>query len=291
MRDAAKIQPTGLKPGIYIDLDEDQYHADPALSFSSMKIINSGGNPFDQSFKKVDTDPMKKGKEMHLLLLQEDEFYEKYRVVPGDKYDPDKEPMRRDRWLEMKEAIGVLREQQTVDVMLSDGIAEASIVWEDPDTGLRFRSRHDYFKPAYTVDYKTADSIEDKKLQWKISDYGYDMQSWMYTEARSHLRMMLRDGKRCIHGASKEQKEIIKEFRQDDRNLFAFIFQMPKYPFSARIIKLDQWSMDNGRSRCNEAIYRACDNLEQHGFEHWPICTGQIEEFSMMYGSNPNGGE
>ena len=77
-------QPEVIKEGIYFDLPIDQYHADPAISSSGIKLLlknpqkywdKSAMNPEKES---ADTDALRVGKAMHCLLLEPEKFEDEF---------------------------------------------------------------------------------------------------------------------------------------------------------------------------------------------------------------------
>lgn len=76
--------PTGLKPGLYINLDEDAYHGDPALGSGSVRALakcpiyywtESWMNPF--RVKDTDTAALLFGRALHKLVLEGGKAFER----------------------------------------------------------------------------------------------------------------------------------------------------------------------------------------------------------------------
>ncbi len=91
---------------------------------------------------------------------------------------------------EFTSLIGMVRalsEHQTARQLLSGGRYELSIVWDDPQTGLRCKGRIDCEKAAagQTVDLKT--SINCHRLSWAIAFYGYHRQAAFYSDGMQVL--------------------------------------------------------------------------------------------------------
>lgn len=62
------------------------------------------------------------------------------------------------------------------------GSAELSLVWDDPETGIRCKCRIDWYSEAdgRFVDLKTTRCADIHKFQYAIERYGYDQQMAMY---------------------------------------------------------------------------------------------------------------
>jgi hypothetical protein len=82
---------------------------------------------------------------------------------------------------------------------LSSGYAEVSIFWTDEATGVRFKARLDYMRPAAIIDLKTYGSPADVApvsfFLGQVAKYGYDFQRSCYVEAWKQLARLIPEGR------------------------------------------------------------------------------------------------
>lgn len=274
----------GFGPSIHFGIDDKTYHADPALSYSGMKMLlespveywlASAMNPHRTEFE---TDAMKAGKEFHTLLLEPDEFNKRYYITPVEPINQNKRMIRLTDYNEMKEAIRVLREMENFDLLLSGGYPEVAIFWRDPATGVMCRSKHDYFTPFYSSDYKTTDTLFDPYLRGKITRYGYNIQSVVYTESRMQIRQALLKDEAVIYGDV--DPEFLRAFIKNDYDSFVFIWQKKKAPFAAQINPLSSHYLDKGERMARKAINTFVAYINKYGTDRWPVSDGRIRELA-----------
>ncbi len=291
MREAASIQPVGLKPGIYFGLDFDIYADDPALNYSGIKSLLQSeavywvSSPLNAARKeRKKTDAMKFGSALHCLILEPESFSDRFTVVPGQAYQPDKEIIRKteyDRMQAMAEVIHTMPEKG----ILVGGAAEATIVWECPSTGIRMKARHDYFCPRWSVDYKTTDSINESSIKNSFWKYGYYIQDYHYRESRLRLKEALRERKAGVFGKM-PYGDFIKDLLAGEDDAFAFVFQMGEEPYAAEVFECDMATVGRGATDTLHAVELYCDSLEKYGVGKWPPTRGGVREFSMSFGFN-----
>jgi hypothetical protein len=85
-----------------------------------------------------------------------------------------------------------LRRHKLASALLSadQGVAEQTIVWQDPQTGVMCRALLDQLRhpapagqPFFVPDYKTAESAHPDKVAKSLGDWGYHLQGWFYRQA------------------------------------------------------------------------------------------------------------
>lgn len=239
-------------PGIYLDIPEDEYHADPSLSSHGLKDLIANplefwmgwaGNPYRTPDEK--TEPMIVGTAYHIAFLEPDRFHDLY-AAPfeaadhpdayatvkdiraaikdlGEKpkgtskadlmdclrdIDPDAVSLDELKERHVSEAgdriilpRGVMDEIMMAEAELDrhskarnafrGGIAEVSIFWICPETGLPMKARLDYLKAtkygAQPTDLKTmsprADMPPDRLALSEFCKRRYDIQFAQYVEA------------------------------------------------------------------------------------------------------------
>lgn len=140
------------------------------------------------------------GQAFHCALLEPDLYATAYATQPvfGDLRTKDAKA-RRDAWTsenagkrpvkaEWAEAIRCMinnvRAHPLAGKMVRDGIAELSALWTDPHTGLRCRSRKDWYveKRAMVLDVKTTRDASYRSFSRDVYNYGYDTQFALYRD-------------------------------------------------------------------------------------------------------------
>lgn len=291
-----------LKPGLYFNLPEELYFTDSALSRTSIKQLLESpheywlDSPMNPAWKpphlRNDTNADKKrkremedGKAFHTLLLEPHLFPEQFKVIPGDPLTPDGRPIiERARFMEMKQQVDIVKEMEIPKQLLQDGYPEVTLVWRDEITGAMFKTRHDYFREFCSVDYKTIYRLNDGAVKAHMRTYAYDLQAALYFEARVVLKKLLKEKKAGVWGCN--DSAFIKRFMDDPDDMFAFIFQKTEAPYTARMIHLDDDSMEKSALEVLKAKHIYNYNMEKYGTRmKWPVSEGQLEEFSLSYGS------
>lgn len=93
MNAISKIAEAIHEPGIYLDLPEDEYHADPSLSASGVKLITVSPldfwveSPFNENKREKGSEAKDLGKAYHKMILEGPEAFEATYAVAPDKED------------------------------------------------------------------------------------------------------------------------------------------------------------------------------------------------------------
>lgn len=107
--------------------------------------------------------------------------YYKQKLAAFDEANRDVEIVSRDQYAAMRAIVESLEaDAKTRDLIHEKGATELSIVWEDPDTGLRCKGRIDKVCPASgrMADLKTTGNLP--RFSRSIADYGYHRQQAFY---------------------------------------------------------------------------------------------------------------
>lgn len=271
-----------IEPGIYADMDEAVYHADPALSASGAKRLLSPGCP---ALFKHDRDnggrPNKRafdvGHAAHKAVLGvggdvvvvRKTTKDKQSVPAGDYQTKSAQEHRDAIYAEGK--VPLLEwELRTVEAMADairrhprasklldpeQGSPEVSAFWHDEQHGIDRRARFDWLPTPtgaglLTVpDYKTTTSAEPRKFTRSIWNFGYDIQAVYYTDAILAHRLA-----------------------EDVR--FLFIAQETTAPYLVTVHELDDLSLKIGRERVDQAcaLFAECTATDT-----WPGYSDDIE--------------
>ncbi|MFF9240054.1 PD-(D/E)XK nuclease-like domain-containing protein [Streptomyces sp. NPDC014801] len=130
------------------------------------------------------------------------------------------------------------------------GVAERSIYWTDPATGVRCRIRPDWLRNRDTngrlivVDVKTARAVDPAALQRAVYEHGYHAQAAFYLAGVKALG---------LHG--------------DQEPAFIFAFQSKTPPYLVHLVELDFPALTLGAAR-NERALRIYAECQRTGI--WP---------------------
>lgn len=197
------------KPGLYHDISNEDYHAGPGISKSQLDLVSQ--SPALLSWSKLaPEDEAKKsslniGDAVHALLLEPHRFSKEFAVGPENA--PRNTRAGKEKWAEFEagltgQKVITAEEFRMMELMKgsvmahpiarwlieTEGEAEPSIYWTDPQTDLLCRCRMDKLigDHGVIVDVKTTADIH--KFKWSVRDYRYDVQDAFYNEGyRQHF--------------------------------------------------------------------------------------------------------
>lgn len=279
-------QPDGLEPGIYFNLSNEAYHADPALGHSGMVNIldswydywiDSPLNP-DKTFKQ--SEAMLFGDRCHLLLLDEKAFFDTY-YVTGSKYHPEKRLINRSDFEKIRESIQEIKNVPEAYAYFQNGMPEVSIFWRDIHTGIMLKIRVDYLRIFGGIDYKRARSLQNNTLGWQFVEYGYDIQQELYQQGILQAKKMLKKSLDFAKGDF--DKGWVESFRKSPHNLFRFLFQRSERPYIFKFKAVDDEILANARSQIEQAKMTYKKSVEMYGTARPPAGTGETETISIYH--------
>lgn len=199
-----------MKPGIYYDLSNAEYHASPGISNSGLGLIDESPATYIWNQRApVDEDKTKAldmGTALHCILLEPDEFKKRFIVAPEFNRRTNAGKEEEQEFLsecsELGKTIMTAEEGRKLNFMResalahpdakwlleSEGHAEASIYWSDSETGELCRIRPDRIikdRPII-IDVKKVDGMD--RFQRQVFDFGYHRQDAMYSDGyKSHF--------------------------------------------------------------------------------------------------------
>lgn len=255
-----------MQPGIYYDISNEDYHGGPGISKSQLDDIAI--SPAIYQWRKhapVDeekTSALDLGTALHCLLLEPDEFSKRFEVGPEVNRRTTAGKEKEKEFMERCKAEGItpithgdnrkltlMRESAMAHpiarwMLEAQGNAEASIYWNDRDTGVLSRCRPDKIITDFNwcVDVKsTADII---KFQKDFYSYRYHVQDAFYSDGyESHF---------------------------DETPTFAFLavstsIDCGRYP--VQVFIMDQQAKDAGRTEYKRNIHTFAECLSRN---EWP---------------------
>ena len=238
-----------------VQISNAQYHADPAVNASKLKLINSHGphaywncflNP--ERPEKKPTPAMLLGTLTHSCILEPDSFAEQFAVVSNRKTKKGKEEEAEakekgmtavtqsdmDLALNMRAAVF---DDQEAKKLLQKGVAEKSWWQDDEKTGLTMKARTDWFTGDTIVDLKTSRSgASPKEFAKAVANFGYHIQAAHYLEVTRAKR-------------------------------FIFLVVQSEWPFDVGLYELDEQRIDLGYRQRRQAL----DQISECQIsDHWP---------------------
>ncbi|EER8475121.1 exodeoxyribonuclease VIII [Escherichia coli] len=193
-----------IEPGIYYGISNENYHAGPGVSKSQLDDI--ADTPALYLWRKnapVDTTKTKTldlGTAFHCRVLEPEEFSNRFIVAPEFNRRTNAGKEEEKAFLMECASTGktviTAEEGRKIELMYqsvmalplgqwlveSDGHAESSIYWEDPETGILCRCRPDKIIPEFhwIMDVKTTADIQRFKTAYY--DYRYHVQDAFYSD-------------------------------------------------------------------------------------------------------------
>ncbi|MFE4857296.1 PD-(D/E)XK nuclease-like domain-containing protein [Streptomyces sp. NPDC056670] len=247
-------------PQIVDGLPADEYHADrTSISSSGLRALLAPGCPAQFKYDRDNPPAPKKefdlGNAAHLLVLGEGPELEV--VDYPDWRKKDAQDQRDAAYAEGKVPL-LAKDHDMVQAMADairqhpiagslftpgTGIAERSIYWTEPATGVRCRVRPDWL-PTRTdgrlivVDYKTCRAADADALQKSVYERGYHQQAAFYV-----------DGVKAAGLAG------------DFEPAFLFVFQTKTAPHLVHLVELDLPALAIGGARNRRALetYAECE--------------------------------
>jgi hypothetical protein len=198
-----------IEIGIYTDLSNEQYHADPAISRTGiMEFLKSPRkywaryiNP-ERPAKETKKD-WTLGSAFHTLILEPQLFPITYGMKPNpvllkdvgrEAYEKHKELIKItessdlillavDDWNNLFEMKKSLENHKEAWLLIEGAIYEQSYFWRDAHSGLMIKARPDILHDNMIVDLKTCTDASSHAYQREMVQYGYAIQGAMCRDA------------------------------------------------------------------------------------------------------------
>lgn len=289
-----------LEPGIYFGLNEDRYHADPALGSSNLRAIlkspsdywwNSWMNPTKPEPK--DTKDAQRGTAAHVYMLQGkpafDAAYVRRPDDPEGATPPEKGAITKE-WNKKASAAGKTlihgddydRIKIAATMIISDpevaeafigGIPEVSVFFRREDApDMPLKVRLDYLKPRAVTDLKSIKNL----LKIDFEEYcllmfarrNWAMQADLYLEGRRAMKALAAKG--AVFGADYD-KPLFKKIMESDEFAFGWVcYQADGAPLTwGKHVSPGNPILDIAHDQIEESIRRWRKNVQAYGTEMW----------------------
>lgn len=269
------LEPPVTAPVVIDGMSAEDYHADRnSISSTGLRKILAPGCPAQLRYDLDHPQPHKKefdlGHAAHLLVLGEGPELEVIDAPDWKKvatrelrdlaYAEGKVPLLAKDHDMVQAMAAAIREHPLAGPLFTPGtgVAEQSIFWTDPASGVRCRIRPDWLKqlPGLTlcVDYKTIKSADPDTVSKAIRDHAYHQQDAFYTDG-------------------------IWAALQPEDVRFIFVFQSKTAPYLITVRELADQDRDIGRAR-NERALRTYADCMAAGI--WPDWTGPVTDIPTI---------
>lgn len=139
------------------------------------------------------------GAAFHCAMFEPDRFANDYAIQPNFGDCRFKEAKaERERWRASNDGktpidpddgaaiagmIASIRRHPKAGPLLASGTPELTMLWTDPETGLRCKGRADFFAPQFrtVIDVKTTEDARPPAFAKSVANYGYHRQAAFYT--------------------------------------------------------------------------------------------------------------
>ncbi len=178
------------------------YHAYPAAGSSDLRtIINQSPAHYwwDKNNSSPSTPAQAFGTLVHQAILEPYDFHKKMIIEPT--FSGKGSQAAREEWHLANHGKVVMKQEQHDAIsgmiksvlahpkaaqLISDGSAEESFFWKDPETGVECKSRPDFLRDGHIiVDVKTTLDAGFTSFKKDVSNYGYYIQAAHYLEGAS----------------------------------------------------------------------------------------------------------
>lgn len=179
-----------------------EYQQIPGVNWSSLKHLMKSPLHYQHNLTQppADTAAFMAGRLFHTAVLEPDRVPLDYAVFTGPRRaGADWEQFKAAnagrtivKTEEYREALAMrdaVRAHKAASRILTGGVPERSITWDDPETGIMCKGRLDYLRPDGFVDLKRTANLDERRFQNTAHDLAYHMQFAFYTRGLRALGM------------------------------------------------------------------------------------------------------
>lgn len=240
--------------GVYLGLSEAAYFHEHRLGSTDLGKLHKTpadwwyGSRFNPDRKEKD---WKYGNErdfghgLHALLLEgEDAFAQKCELNTFESFKGGDARAWRDQMFldgrtilspeqhrNIRHMVALIQNHPDLGAPLGAGLSEVSVLWTDPERGIKLRARLDKLLPAYLIDLKSYGAHKrgrddnDRALRI-VAESSYDVQRYLYDIARAQMIEFIKAG--LVFGGTKEERDWLARFPEADEKRLAE--RMATYP-------------------------------------------------------------
>ena len=244
-----------------------EYHVHPAVSKSVLDQIARSplhARAYLDGVRAEPTAAMNFGTALHSAVLEPDLFRRQYATFEGDRRTKDGKARYEELVASGKSIISAadndvissmamsIRQHPVAAVLLQDGMAEASVFWTDPATGIECRCRPDWIRSdGVVVDLKTCEDASPFAFAKAVAAYRYHVQEAHYRAGTSAERFLfIAVEKKAPHAVAvyeldAEALQVGNQLRERDLQSFASCAEFgvwPGYATEVQTLTLPKWA-------------------------------------------------
>lgn len=291
----------GMKPGVYLKLDNEAYHAGPGISKSGLWTIDQQ-TPAHYKFPAPRDEETTQaiatkafGTAAHIAVLEPNRFEQAVYRGPDDR--------RGNKWKDAEEFCqfekktllvasaydNVLALRDTVHAdpwvnsIITGGepVVEASGYWIDEETGELCRCRPDLYRRdlGVIVDLKSTISAHPDAFAKSVINYGYHAQEAFYTDGWNALLNAKRKPDRKVKAKTDEDvDQELKGYAPGGVQGFVFLAWEKKSPYAFGVYELPPSIVEEGRAIMRRSLskYAECRKANR-----WPGYSEGVQELSF----------
>lgn len=129
-------------------------------------------------------------------------------------------------WREIQRDVAALRSNPEVSQFLTGGQAEVTVLWTDPERGVKMKCRFDYLRPGSFTDFKTFDNTQGRHLEQAILGAfrfnRYYIQGAVYWQAFEAIRESDLPVMRSFHEGQTDLIDMIRDGQAFGRCFYVF---------------------------------------------------------------------
>lgn len=267
--------PASEEIGIRAGVPAPEYHRRELHVYSKSASDQLDRSPahyeaWTRGIEKEPTAAKKFGSALHVMVLEPERFAQTYAVAPdfGDCRNA-KNKANRDAWRAEhagKLPLSAEDERTILDMhasvmshpaasrLILDGIAEVTVRWIDEITGLRCKSRADYWVKSkrLAVDLKSTEDASEKAFARSVYNFGYDKQDALYRSGFAAC------GEPIDH--------------------FAILAVEKEPPYAVAVYTLDEDAVAHGFGRVRQSMERLRDCIRTNA---WPSYSDGVSTLSL----------
>lgn len=258
---------TTIKPGVYDDLENFEYHSGEGVNKSLLDLLHRSpmhchaaliGEPAEP------TEAMKLGTAVHALVLEPKKYERQFAIAP--RVDR-RTKAGKEEWAQFCEehagaeiisedtaelvramAASVHSHPAAHALLSAEGKAEMSAYWIDTITGELCKCRPDFWrKDGIIVDLKTTEDASPEGFARSVVSYRYHVQAAWYLEG---LKRLFDDG-------------LAKEGFERPRNfVFVAVEKKPPYAVGVYVLDLDAYQVGANEARADLDKFHECKRLD-----------------------------
>lgn len=263
--------PPQFVPGVTYGMPEATYRAIPALGSSDVKALLRSPAHYRAGLEDEpeSTEAQVLGTAIHLAVLEPERFEREVVTAPTvDRRTKDGKAaaaafeqahagmliLPADAFDTVRRVADAVRAHPAAGYLLSEGVAEVSLQWSDPETGAPAKCRIDWMRPdGLLVDLKSARDASPRGFARACGEYGLHVQAAHYV--RGYRQVMRSEPAGWVLVAVEKER-----------------------PFAVGVYALGSMSIDAADARVSEAMRRWRDCTASGD---WPAYSSMIEPIEV----------